>query len=318
MDTFRIRNFPISFFSLILGFCGLTISFQRTEKILDPGFFISDYLLGFTLLLFLIISSVYIIKIIFHFDSFKLERNHPIKINFFPTFSISFLLFSIAFLEINEDVSCYLWYTGAILHLLFTFDVATIWLQHEKFDINHINPAWFIPVVGNILVPIAGVTHVHEDISWFFFSVGLFFYLVLFTIFIYRMIFHNPLPEKLVPTFFINVAPPAIGFIAYVKLTGTVDNFAKILYLFGFFTILLILFQYKLFYRIKFYLSWWAYSFPIAAFTISSLLMFKISHLSVYKYIAIISLILLSSLIILLIVKTIHSMVRKEICVEDD
>ena len=37
-----------------------------------------------------------------------------------------------------------------------------------------------------------------------------------------------PLPERLLPTVFILIAPPAVGFIAYVRLTGGVDVFAQI------------------------------------------------------------------------------------------
>ncbi|MBI9071036.1 MAG: hypothetical protein JEY94_05535 [Melioribacteraceae bacterium] len=25
------------------------------------------------------------------------------------------------------------------------------WIKHEKFQIHHINPSWFIPVVGSIM-----------------------------------------------------------------------------------------------------------------------------------------------------------------------
>ena len=43
------------------------------------------------------------------------------------------------------------------------------------------NP-WFIPVVGNIIVPIAGVDDAPAEVSWFFFSFGLIFWIALFTL----------------------------------------------------------------------------------------------------------------------------------------
>ena len=102
------------------------------------------------------------------------------------------------------------------------------------------NPSWFIPIVGNILVPIAGVPLGYTDISWFFFSIGIVFWPVLLTIIFYRIIFHPALPGKLIPTFFILIAPPAVGFLSYMKLTGEMDNFARILYFSGLFFTLLV------------------------------------------------------------------------------
>jgi len=90
----------------------------------------------------------------------------------------------------------------------------------------------------------------------------------------YRLLFHNPLPERLLPTLFILIAPPAVGFIAYVKLTGTVDPVARILYYFALFVFVLMIPQLKMLSRIKYYLSWWAYTFPMAALTIATILMY--------------------------------------------
>ena len=75
---------------------------------------------------------------------------------------------------------------------------------------------------------------------------------------VHRIIFHHPLPEKLIPTLAILIAPPATAFTAYVKLTHNVDSFAKILYYFALFLTTFLLAEYKMFSKIKFYLSWWA------------------------------------------------------------
>ncbi|MDZ7809277.1 MAG: hypothetical protein U5L11_02915 [Arhodomonas sp.] len=57
--------------------------------------------------------------------------------------------------------------------------------------------------------------------SWFFFSVGLLFWIVLTDHRrLPRMIFHQPLPARLMPTLSILVAPPAAGFLSYLRLTG--------------------------------------------------------------------------------------------------
>ena len=53
--------------------------------------------------------------------------------------------------------------------------------------------------------------------------------LVLLTIVMYRLFFHEPLPLRLTPTLFILLAPPSVGCVAWMNLTGEVDAFARIL-----------------------------------------------------------------------------------------
>lgn len=320
----RLRNFPISFFAVILGLAGTTIAFQRAEHLVGLPFAISGFLLVVTLSVFVVIAAFYAIKAIRFPDAVKREFAHPIKINFFPTISISFLLFSITFLEINPAVSRYLWIVGAIAHTLFTIGILSVWMQHTMFQIQHSNPSWFIPVVGNIIIPVVGVEHFPTDISWFFFSVGIIFWISLFTIFLNRIIFHAPLADRLLPTLFIMIAPPAVGFIAYVKLMDHdvsgfgLDGFAKSLYYFALFLFILLIAQYRQFLKIRFYLSWWAYSFPIAAMTIASVLMFSKTQLALFQGIVYVLLVFLSILVITLITRTTHAIMHKTICIEEN
>jgi tellurite resistance protein len=237
--------------------------------------------------------------------------------------SISLLLFSIAFLPIDHTISRYLWVAGALAHGVLTLAIMSIWMNSTIFQIQHSNPAWFIPVVGNIIVPLAGVEHFSAEISWFFFSIGLVFWVVLFTTFFYRIVFHPPMPQKLMPTLFIMIAPPAVGFIAYVKLMEHavagfgVDAFARVLYYFALFLFVMLLTQYRMFARIKFFLSWWAYSFPIAAMTIATTLMYAKTQEPFFNILAFGLLTILTGVIIMLLAKTAGAIREREICVQE-
>jgi tellurite resistance protein len=164
------------------------------------------------------------------------------------------------------------------------------------------------------VAPIAGVTHAGSETGWFFFSIGLVFWLVLFTIIVYRMIFHNPLPDRLLPTLFILLAPPAAGFIAYLKLNGTLDGFGRILYHTAVFIALLLLLQLPRFARLRFFLSWWAYSFPLAALTIATLLMYRATGVAFFRDVSWLLLALLCAVIALLLALTARAIARNEIC----
>jgi len=313
----RLNNFPISFFSVILGLTGFSIAFQKVEEIISLPIHLSYYFLWFAVALFIILSLIYLIKIIKLPNEVKMEFNHPIKLNFFPTFPISFLLLSIAFLEVDKDISKYLWFTGVILLFLVTIKILSIWMEKDKFQITHMSPAWFIPPVGSIVIPIAGVVHYPSELLWFFFSIGIMFWLILLIIFFNRIIFHNPLPSKLIPTLFILIAPPAIGFISYVRLIGEIDAFAKILYYFALFLTILLFSQFKMFKKIEFFLSWWAYSFPLSAISIASFLMFHKTQIVAFKFIGLAIFAFLVGLIFYLLVKTVQSISKKQICIDE-
>ncbi len=313
----RIKHFPISFFSIILGLAGFTIAFQKIEWILDWKIYISQIILIITLTIFLVLTIIYALKILFFWKEIKDEFNNPIKLSFFPTFSISLLLLSIAIMPLNLILSEIIWLVGTVIHFTGTLKIVSIWIHHTKFEITHMNPAWFIPAVGNILVPIVGSHLGFFEISWFFYSIGLFFWIILLIIFFNRIIFHSPLSEKLLPTMFILIAPPAVGFISLTKLTGDIGDFHKILYYFSFFLTILLFLQINIFKKIKFYLSWWAYSFPISAITIATVLMFQKTKIIVFKYISLFLFMILVLMIIILISKTIKAILEKNICIEE-
>lgn len=320
----RLEYFPISFFASVLGMAGATIALQRAERFLGLPFSISGILLVVSLALFLTIATFYGLKAVRHPDAVRREFAHPVKINFFATLSISLLLFGIAFLRLNSDLSRLFWMAGAALHIVFTLIILSAWMQRTTVQIQHINPAWFIPVVGNILVPIAGVEHAPAEVSWFFFSIGLIFWLVLLTIVLHRIIFYPPLPERLRPTLFILIAPPAVGFISYLRLMEhdvsgfTLDGFARVLYYVALFLLVLLLAQARHFVTLPFYISWWAYSFPVAAITIATVLMVSRTNLWVFQGLAYALLIGLGALIVVLMFRTTVAIVQRKICVEDE
>lgn len=312
----RLKNFPISFLGMCLGLFGFTLAWQKAEHALKLPFVASTYILYFSLLVTGIILVTYLAKLIKYPAEVKKEFNHPIKLNFYPILAKLFLIASLIYLEQNLVVSKYLWWGGVVVQFVFTIIIMSTWIQHEKFEIHHVNPSWFIPVVGCIIIPIAGVKHFDPALSWFFFSIGLFWWLILTTVVMNRVIFHHPIPDRLIPTFFILFAPPVIGYIALTKLLG-VTPFGDVLYYFGAFMFILIMFQFKMFSKIKFYLSWWAYSFPLDALVIGTLLMLHTTNSQFFLFSSWILFILLNAVILLLILRTVKAISNRELCIDE-
>lgn len=315
--TGRLANFPVSFFSMVMGLAGLTIATQKLEAAAGLGAIASDYLFWGSAAVYVAIALVYLIKLTIRSKAVAAEWAHPVRIAFFPAMSIALILLSIAALHFDRTLSFWLWSVGAALHFVYTVMVITAWINHSRYEVVHLNPAWFIPVVGNVLVPIVGVQHAPADVSWLYVSIGLLFWLVLLTVVVNRLIFHHPLPARMMPTLFILIAPPAVGFIAWTNLVGTIDPAARVMFFAALFFFVLMIPQLGKFARIPFALSWWAYSFPLAALTIAQFVMADRSGIEFYRYIGYGLYALLALVISGLLIRTLIALVRGEICVAE-
>ncbi|MEA3331847.1 MAG: SLAC1 anion channel family protein [Campylobacterota bacterium] len=313
-----LQHMPIQLFAVVMGLSGFAIMFAKAYHLLDLPYWIYATILFIDTVVFLIIFTAYMFKVLLYTEAVKKEFKHPIKSSFTAAISISFLLLSIAYYDFAPTLSVLLWYIGAPLQLLFTLYVMNYWI-HSDLKVVHSNPAWFIPIVGNVLVPIIGVEAAPMAVSLFFFALGMFFWIVLFTITLNRIIFHHPLAKKLVPTFFIFIAPPAVGFVSYFRITnGSIDMLSSFLYFIALFTFFLLLFMIRMYDVKEFFISWWAYTFPLAAITIATLMMEMAYHNSV-TYLASMGLVILTSAIVSFVTfRTIVACRAEKICIEEE
>jgi len=312
----RLQFFPIMMFAVVMGFSGLTIVYQSAHEIFGFSMWISNILVLTDTVLFLLILSLYILKIIKYFDEVKSEFNHPIRINFFAASAISFLLIAIVYRPISKEVAFLSFIVGVAMQTFFTFYTISFWIN-RNLEIMHSNPAWFIPIVGNVLVPVAGVNMVSNDFLIYYFAIGIFFWVILTAIVINRIIFHHQLASKFMPTLFIFIAPPAIGFIAYINLFESYDAFAKIIFNLGIFFTFLIFFMYKNFINLKFFISWWAFTFPLAAMTLATMLAYKITEFLAYQYLAYLLIVVTTLVVLVVAMKTLQHIFKKEICIQE-
>jgi len=312
----RLKFFPIMMYAIVMGMSGLTITYQKATLWLSFPHIIGEILMYITTIIFLVVTILYISKLAKYKEAVKKEFTHPVRINFFAAISISLLMLAIIYKESYPSISAFFWYPGAVLQFYFTMNTIAFWINHNQ-ELTHSNPAWFIPIVGNVLVPIGGIGFADSYILMYFFSVGIFFWIILFALLLNRIIFHNQLAQKFMPTMFILIAPPAVGFIAYFKMFGVIDTFAMILFNMALFFTLLIAFMYKNFLNLKFFISWWAFVFPIAAMTISSMLMHHELGGDIFLYLSYIMLIVTTAIIIVVLFRTIEHMMKKEICIQE-
>lgn len=262
---------PMALFTATMGLTGLGLGWRAARDVLGWPGWVGEAILVLAVIVFALSVVVYGAKILRYPRVVAREFADPVQISFFPAFSISLLLLATAALPYSRDIGAALWFAGATLQLPFALAAVNRWITHN-FEIQLASPAWFIPAVGNVLVSFAGAPLGHVETSWFFFSVGMVFWLVLLAIVLYRIIFHDQLPDRYLPTLFILMVPPAAGFIGYTSLNGgELDYTARVLFHFGLFIAMLLFTMTRQFLRLPFTIGWLSYGFPAAAMAFASL-----------------------------------------------
>ncbi|GGB49449.1 transporter [Roseibium aquae] len=313
----RLEHYPVTFFAIGMGMLGLTLALRGAERAWGFPATVSGFALLVSCLLLAAVAVGYLAKAIRMPSAVVAEWNHPVKVAFFPAISISTILLATALLPISPVAAEAIWLIGVSVQGVLSLAVIGSWISHRPFQTPHLSPAWFIPAVGNVLVPIAGVELGYTDLSWLFFSAGLLFWLVLLTLVMNRLVFHDPLPGRLVPTLTILIAPPAVAYVAWSHLVPDPGPFGQILLSLGYVFFLIVVTQAQRFRSIPFALSWWALSFPVAALSIASFVHAQETGSATYRGLGTLVLALLIAIIALLLVRTGKAILRREICLPE-
>jgi len=282
----KLRNFAVMLFASVMGLSGLTLMYLRATNVLGYPKIIGEILAAITILVFALVSVAFLVKCLLHIDAVLEELRHQVKSVFFGAIAVSFLLIATIMGNLAIPGAAAIWWLGAVLELFVTCYCLGFWINNDM-QLQHATPAWMIPIVGNLIVPFGGVGIVPIPVLMFFFSVGIFFWLILLPILVNRIIFHGPVAEPFLPTLFILIAPPAAGLIAYLNINGNhLDFFGNMLFNIALIFTLLIFSMYKIFLGKKFYISAWAYTFPLAAMTVATQVMYAHTQFVFYAYLA--------------------------------
>lgn len=316
----RLAHFSVSFFTTSMGLAGLSLAWSRAATVVDVPAGAGRALSWVALVVYALVLVTYAAKLVRHPQAVREELAHPVRLTFVPTITIGLLLVATAGQHTFAPAAEVMWKVGAVGQLALTLYVLTAWMNRPSFALEHVTPAWFIPVVGMVVAPVAGVEYVSREVSWFFFAVGIVFWLPLLAIVLSRLFVHDrPVPPRLLPTLAVLIAPPAVASVAYLRLVPEAAGspFPRILYYAALFFPLLFVAQVDRLRRLPFFLSWWAYSFPLAALSVSTSVMAGILGGWFFDVAVWVALVAATVVIALLVVRTLAAMARGEICVPE-
>ena len=346
----HIANLPIALFASVMGIGGLSLvlkkasvafgsvalanaSFNSTtlhsganavESNLDSSWqgAVAPFLwwgaYGFAVLavvIFALLLVCYGAKMLYHFNAFKADLKHQVKINFLSSIPISMLIIVAFWSDLSSGVDLLwqgilgLFYVASALQLILSLYVMSFWFK-ESMKTALLSPAWFIPIVGNLIVPLSGgLINAPKELLLFFFSIGCFFWILLSAMIMQRLIFEQSLESKFIPTLFIFIAPPSIFVVDFHSLFGFHNALSFVGFNVALFFVLLLLSLGNIFTKLNFAPSWWAFTFPLCAFGIASFDLYMIDFKCFYGLLGILGLVMAFFAVVFISYKTLRAVV---------
>jgi tellurite resistance protein len=271
-------------FSLVMGLCGLSLAWHRA------GPLFGDMAEGLALVAGLVALAVFAVLLVASLLRWQRypaaladDLKHPVRHAFVAAFPVSLLLLAtvgVALAGASGDLAPVwraLWWAGSLGQLWATLWVLGRWLAPAVGATPGntglwpaVTPVLLIPVVGNVLAPLAGIPLGHGGWAMAQFGIGAFFWPVVLTLMLARRIAHSPLPDRLLPAWMITVAPPAVIGLVLAQLVerGQGPLWAvQALWGIALFFLLWAAPVLKRAVAQPFGIPFWALSFPLAAFT---------------------------------------------------
>jgi tellurite resistance protein len=312
----RFVYLPVGLFGSVMGLTGLSVAWRLAHARYGAPDWLANGIGCLAVGAFIPLTIAYAIKTVTAPAAVLTEFRHPIAGNLFGTILISLLLMPIVLAPLSLRLAQMVWVVGAIGMFAFAFMIVTRWMS-DRQQAAHATPAWIVPVVGLLDVPLAlpslGLPPM-QGVMVASLAIGLFFAVPLFTLIFSRLLFEPPLPDALQPTLLILVAPFAVGMSTYVVTVGAVDLFAQSLFMLTLFALAVLLNRMRYVLACcPFRVAWWAVSFPLAASAIAALRFAAAQPSLIADAIACALLALATLAIAGLLVRTLYGLARGEL-----
>jgi C4-dicarboxylate transporter/malic acid transport protein len=294
-DGFRriVRNFAPAWFTAVMGTGGLAIASFHFAEVYPVLRTVGSGLHLFNLILCAVLLLPWTLRWLLYPAAALGTLRHPVMGQFYATLPIGLLLLSAGVLLYGQPtpLAATLWTLGALATIFFSFVAFWVQFHGEHITLDHVTPGLFMPPVGLVVIPLAGqllLGQMQAGREWVLvlsvgaLGAGLFLWLSLLALTVHRFLLGRPLPGALLPTVWINLAPigvisaDLVGLAQVLPLSGLRETFpvlALLLWGFGVWWFVMALALTLRYWRrgeLPFALTWWAFTFPLAAFAAAS------------------------------------------------
>lgn len=262
--------FP-GWYAVVMGLSGLALAWHRAVPAMGEaagGAALAIGLAAAAVFVLLVVATL--LRLRHHPDAWAEDRRHPVRHTFIATLPISLLLLvTVAVANgLHSPVVDLLWWAGSLSQLFVTWWVLGRWWHGNQaggLQWASATPALFIPIVGNVLVPLAGVPLGYPQWAAAQFGVGLLFWPVITLLLLVRIALQGLWAERLLPATFIFIAPPAVVGLSALQF-GAPPLVGWALWGMALFSFLWVATLARRIANLPFGLPHWGMSFPLAAF----------------------------------------------------
>ena len=196
-----------------MGLCGLSLAWAQAAMVMGEVATgvaqVAALLAGVLMLALLGITA-------WRFVRWPLTRvhdaAHPVRHVFVATPAVSMILLATCGVTLTGPWAIWnaLWMTGATAQAAVTTWVVMRWLRSGASRWIGVTPALLIPIVGNVLLPLAGLPLGHPVWSAVQWTVGAVLWPVILLLLVLRLQRLGPWPARMRPSVFILIAPPSV------------------------------------------------------------------------------------------------------------
>lgn len=259
---------PLPLLAVPMGLGGLGLAWRQFAATAGWAWIVAEALMGLTVLAWLGIVGLHAARAIAHPFMAREDWRHPFRSSFAGAVSIGLMLVAAAFIPLAPSLSRGLLLAAVVLHWGIGLSLLARVLRGEG-SAEMLAPPLLIPLVGNIVATVFAPSLGLPQLGWMLFGIGGTLWLVLQPLMLGRLI-EAPPPAVLRPALFILLAPPAVGALAVEALLGQ-GPLMWGLYGFAAFTFALLVLVLRHMTQAGFNPGWWAFTFPLAAFTTATL-----------------------------------------------
>ncbi len=315
MSTQR-ATVPASFFGIVLGLVGLGDCWRVAALAWGLPSSIGEAIMLGAFGVWILLSVLYLLKWLTSSAEALAEWRHPVQSCFVGLAPVATLLAGIAIAPHLHILAVWLIVIGAVAQLLYgIYFTAQLWSSER--EIGTASPALYLPTVaGNFVTAFCAGYLGRPDVGTLFLGAGMLSWLSLESIISNRLSFHVAIPIPLRPTMGIMLAPPAVGCVGYLFVTGGISGGAPDLVaqlLVGYALLLLGLLARLMPWVVHqpFTAGYWAFSFGITALAFDTIV-FVIRGLrgGLMEWLSIGLLIFATTVIVALIIGTVRLLVR--------
>ncbi len=259
-------------FSIVMGLSGLALAWHRAEAVLGEGARAASAALAvLAAAVFALLLGLSALRARRHPQAVADDLAHPVRHVFVAAIPISVLLLAGLWVALvgPGPVVAAVWGLASLAQLAVTLWVLARWLRGGPpggLAWASLTPALIVPIVGNVLVPLSGVPLGQTALSAAQAGIGLLFWPVVLVLLLARITQAGLWPERLAPTIFITIAPPAVLGLDALQF-GAPAPVAWAAWGMASFFLLWALTQARRIVALEFGVVNWAVSFPLAAFT---------------------------------------------------